>query len=272
MGYYWSSVLLAINSLVLTFGTIAVIVTCFVPYWFQITISPEDARYGTEEVPELTVINSGLFFMSADGYVDMIFMSKISNHRFAPLSIIAGQVLYFAGTVGIGICTVASFILSCRKLGSVVGQFFLASFITISAICLVLGVVLAAFVFLGVDGLSEWKNLPLNNPNRLSGVVVPESIEMDWGFFIAIGAAAISLVTAVLGWMEALRTCRYIEDIRSKQLRDPNYGRKEEVPYTKFNYQQSYPDTYTVTVPTQQPEQQMYYGEPGPEISQTVEI
>ncbi|KAK6167769.1 hypothetical protein SNE40_021722 [Patella caerulea] len=195
-----------------------------------------------------------------NSYQDMVFLNKITNHQFAPKAIVAGQVFYIAGVTGLLGCTVAAFILACRELGSVVGEFFLAGFVTISSICVVLGVIFSSFVFLNPND-NEWINLPMHSPFRVSSKISPEAIDIDWVYYVAIIGAVTTIVGVVFIWIEALKTCRYVEDIRKKQLMDPSYGRTEDIPYTQFTYEQSYPKSYQVTVPSAQPQRPVYYGQ-----------
>ncbi|XP_025089527.1 uncharacterized protein LOC112561329 [Pomacea canaliculata] len=79
-----------------------------------------------------------------------------------------------------------------------------------------------------------WRNLPFfQDYVRFNQHTTPQ-IEANWSFYIAIIGAALSVASAVLLWIEGLKVCNTIGDIRYRQLREKRNVLDDEKEPTDF--------------------------------------
>lgn len=95
----------------------------------------------------------------------------------------------------------------------------------ISAFCLV-GAVVCVILDVFLMPAEPWTWMPLRDvdPNRLNlfrsvESVVPTSMSFNYGFYIACFAAALSIGSAVLMWLQACMTCSHTREKRYQMLR-----------------------------------------------------
>ncbi|KAK7489177.1 hypothetical protein BaRGS_00019555, partial [Batillaria attramentaria] len=141
-------------------------------------------------------------------------------------------------------------ILAFRKYSSVTGAMFLAALSTLGAVGQILMVVFS-FITLILSGTDPcepnmrncqytdnlvWRNLPFDDQRYRINQHTTPMLAANWGLYIAIIGAALSVGGCVLLWIEGLMVCRTVDKIRYRQLREKRDVHENERPPTDFIY------------------------------------
>lgn len=88
---------------------------------------------------------------------------------------------------------------------------------SISAVCLLLGLVFSALAISSED--KAWENLPL--PDYHMHIYGTPSISFAWGFYVAAAGTLAAIVAAVSAWLAACSVCQHLEEVRYQMLHAP---------------------------------------------------
>lgn len=245
--YFMQSKILAVAAIFLGLAFVIAFACAFLPFWFILKFNILDSTFGTEGTRKI-VANAGIFFYDEKEYVSLILLEKSTNRVVIPPVTKVAQVMEMISLCGV-FCTFAgATILAFRKYSSVTGVMFLAALAVISALGQILMVIFSILtIVLSNNAVCEsgdnactyrdnlvWRNLPFfQDYVRFNQHTTPQ-IEANWSFYIAIIGAALSVASAVLLWIEGLKVCNTIGDIRYRQLREKRNVLDDEKEPTDF--------------------------------------
>ncbi|XP_046578571.1 uncharacterized protein LOC124286266 [Haliotis rubra] len=240
---FFDSKILALSVLVLLIATLVSVLCALLPFWFRLHFDAADATYGSmgEREAELQI---GVFWMYKPNkpgpertkvlMTSLVALGEATNLQVEPGWFKAGQVFYCIGVFGIAAGFGGSAILALREFGSLTGSLGLSVFTLIAAISQVIAVVF--LLITSISGKSTWHMLPLEDPYRVVITSYPE-MNLDWGFYVAVIGAGLSIFGAVLLIIESLKLCKSIEDIRRRQLTTkPKPEPYPDIRYSRFTY------------------------------------
>lgn len=233
----FGSGLLAIAGLVMIMASLVSIVACILPFWFNLTLY--DQVFGEEVTPHDIVIDTGLFFMDKDKFINLLMIDKASSVKLMPIYLRQAQLWFLIGTICIITCTACAILLSLRSKVVTSAEIALGGVSLFSALSQVLGVLLCLAQYMA-DNKAMWQDLPVRDPipDRFGYYKVLEAypvLEINWGFFFAAAAALFSLGGAVLIVMKMCVSCNRLNNLRYEQLRSkPDDGTSPVVGYPYY--------------------------------------
>ncbi|XP_076437726.1 uncharacterized protein LOC143276940 [Babylonia areolata] len=247
--YFLQSKLLALAFLILVIAFLVAFISAFLPFWFVLRFNVEDSTFGSEGSRMLSK-DTGIYFFTGDDYVSLLFLEKITNRAVVPYWYKYSQVMEMMSVAAVFCACAGSGILAFRKYSSVTGILFLAILGTIAALGQILMVLSAVMSLIssandvcekddsGCQYLENqvWRNLPFKEQFRRITEHTTPKMEANWGFYIACIGAALSVGGCVLLWLEGLKVCRSVGDIRYQQLRQKRDVYENERPPTDFIY------------------------------------
>ncbi|XP_071113906.1 uncharacterized protein [Haliotis cracherodii] len=240
---FFDSKILALSVLVLLIATLVSVLCALLPFWFRLHFDAADATYGSRGQREAE-LQIGVFWMYKPNkpgpertkvlMTSLVALGEATNLQVEPGWFKAGQVFYCLGVFGIAAGFGGSVILAVREYGSLTGSLGLSAFTLIAAISQVIAVM---FLFItSMSGKSTWHTLPLEDPYRIVITSHPEML-LDWGFYVAVIGAGLSIFGAVLLIIESLKLCLSIEDIRRRQFATkPKPEPYPDIRYSRFTY------------------------------------
>ncbi|CAG5134511.1 unnamed protein product [Candidula unifasciata] len=260
--YVLDSKLLALSVLLLLGAIIVVVISNILPFWFTLAFNGIDGTFGTNPLQEHFSIESGLFFLKASEFDNLLFTDTFTGRDAVPKLLQAAQFFAVFGSCILVPCFPAGLILMFRQLSSPTALIILAGAVSLSAASEILVVVLSGCVFgasscdpYAGDGCNyrdnlAWRMLPIySQMYRVEPHTTPY-VTPSWGWYIAIIGAALTLVAAVFFWIETFKTVNTLGTIRYQQLRQARDPFENDIdPYVgkKFTYQaplRQGPNTY----------------------------
>ncbi|KAH9488969.1 hypothetical protein Btru_061748 [Bulinus truncatus] len=226
------SKILALAVLLLGVSILVIIGMIIAPFWFQLVLDPIDGTFGSEAVKRELTIDMGLFYMRDTKMDNTLFMNKFTTSReVIPKVLQSAQVCSLIGGCVLVGCFLGGVILMVRRFASATALIILAGATSMAALCEVF-VVLFAGILLGMSTCNPyessgckyeknqvWRMIPIYDQfYRIQPHITP-FVKPNWAFYIAIVGAAISVVSAIMFWIEAIKTNRNLEHIRYQQLR-----------------------------------------------------
>ncbi|BFZ11304.1 hypothetical protein BsWGS_14343 [Bradybaena similaris] len=256
------SKLLALSVLLLLGAIIVVVAMEITPFWFQLAFDAKDGTFGTEPVQNHFSVESGLFFLKASEFDNLIFTDTFTGRDAVPKLVQAAQFFAVFGSCILVPCFPAGLILMYREVASPTALIVLAAAVSVAAFSEILVVIFVGSLFgasgcdpYGNDGCNykdnlPWRMLPIySQMYRIEPHTTPYVTPM-WAYYIAIIGAALTTVAAIFFWIEAFKTANTLGSIRYQQLRqsrDPYQYDMDPTVGKKFVYQPPHlygPSTY----------------------------
>lgn len=78
----FSSGFLLISGLLLVFSSLVSIASCLLPFWFKLTLYNQ--VFGDEVTPNDIEIDTGLYFMDKDRFINLLMIDKASSVQLMP--------------------------------------------------------------------------------------------------------------------------------------------------------------------------------------------
>lgn len=276
--YFMQSKILTLAFLILGIAFFVSFVCAFLPFWFTLEFNIMDSTFGSEGLRQLKK-DMGIFFYS-DRMTNMLFLEKVTNRVVVPWTFKVAQVTELL-SVAVVFCSCAGAgILAFRKYSSVTGALFLAALSTLGAVGQILMVVFSFITLLSsTNDICEpnmrncqytdnlvWRNLPFHEQRYRVNQHTTPLIAANWGLYIAIIGAVLSIGGCILMWVEGLMVCRTVNGIRYRQLREKRDVHENERPPTDYIYSppaaRGPPANYGMHQPAHRPPPQPMYRPP----------